>query len=159
MGVPLLDLSRMHAPLLARMNEAVVSVLAEGRYILGPNVAEFEREIALWLSTPHAVGVSNGTDALSAVFRVLSLTRGTGRVATTPFTFIATAETIATAGFTPVFVDVDEATGLLDLDRLAEVPDLVGVVPVHLFGQCVDMDRLMALARDRGLWVVEDAAQ
>ncbi len=159
MPVPLLDLSRIHAPLLGRMTEAAAAVLAEGKYILGPNVTAFEKEAAQWLGTPHAVGVSNGTDALSAAFRALSLTRGTGRVATTPFTFIATAETIATAGFTPVFVDVDPETGLLDLDRLAQVPDLVGVVPVHLFGQCVDMDRLMTISRERGWWVVEDAAQ
>jgi dTDP-4-amino-4,6-dideoxygalactose transaminase len=159
MPVPLLDLSRIHAPLLAQMSQAAAGVIADGRYILGPNVAAFEKEAAEWLGAPHAVGVSNGTDALSAAFRALALTRGTGRVATTPFTFIATAETVATAGFTPVFVDVDCETGLIDLDLLASIPDLVGVVPVHLFGQCVDMDRLMALASERGWWVVEDAAQ
>jgi len=143
------------------MKEAAVEVVVSGRYIMGPAVADFEAAAADYLGAKFAIGVSNGTDALRASLAVLAARRGPGKVATTPFTFIATAEAIKTAGLEVVFVDVDPGTGLLDLELLEEQmsPHMVGVVPVHLFGQCVPMSRLMALAASHDLWVVEDAAQ
>ncbi|MBM4372836.1 MAG: DegT/DnrJ/EryC1/StrS family aminotransferase, partial [Deltaproteobacteria bacterium] len=161
MAVPLLDMRRIHASLLGELNAAARRVIEDGRYIMGPDVAAFEQEAAAWLEVPHAVGVSSGTDALRAVLRVLALTRGPGRVLTTPFTFVATAEAIVTEGHVPVFADVDEETCLMRVDDLERHsgPDLVGLLPVHLFGQCVPMEPLLRFAQSSGLWVVEDAAQ
>jgi dTDP-4-amino-4,6-dideoxygalactose transaminase len=159
-AIPLLDLKRVHAPILDDLAAAARQVLETGQFILGPHVTAFEEEVAAYLGVAHAIGVSSGTDALRAVLAVLAMNRGKGKVLTTPYTFIATAEAICQAGLEPVFVDVDVNTGLLDLDLLPEDGSgIVGIVPVHLFGQCVDMDRLLAYARDRDLWVVEDTAQ
>jgi len=142
------------------MTEAARKVLETGRFILGPGVVAFEEAAADYLGVSHAIGVSSGTDALRATLSVLAMTGKKGSVLTTPYTFIATAEAISQAGLTPRFVDVDVNTGLLDLDSLPqETGDIVGIVPVHLFGQCVPMDPLMEYARARGLWVVEDTAQ
>jgi len=143
------------------MKAAVCEVLESGRFILGPNVESFEREVSGYLGTTHAIGVSSGTDALKSVLQVLALTRGKGKVFTTPFTFIATGEAVSSAGLEPVFVDIVEDTCLMDLAQVADRADssCVGVVPVHLFGQCVDMNSLSTIALEHGLWVVEDAAQ
>lgn len=161
MGVPLMDLKRSHAPILEEMSKAIVKVLEETQYITGPKLASFEQASARWLETPHAIGVSNGTDALLLSLLVLKRRFGTGVVLTTPFTFIATAEAIANAGFTVRFVDVDPETALMDLDKTESAfePGVIGAVPVHLFGQCVDMERLMSFAGDHGMFVVEDVAQ
>jgi dTDP-4-amino-4,6-dideoxygalactose transaminase len=158
--IPLLDLQRVHKPILDEMTEAAREVLATGRFILGPGVAAFEDAAASYLGVPHAIGVSSGTDALRATLSVLAMTGKKGTVLTTPYTFIATAEAIQQAGLTPRFVDVDVNTGLMDLSCLpVETEDIVGVVPVHLFGQCVPMDPLMEYARANEMWVVEDSAQ
>lgn len=160
MRIPLLDLRRVHGPLLEQMTAAVRQVLESGQFILGPGVAAFESQAAAYLGVPHAIGVSSGTDALRAMLAVLAMTGRKGTVLTTPYTFIATAEAISQAGLEPRFVDVDVNTGLLDLSLLPEeAEDIVGVVPVHLFGQCVPMDPLLEYARRRGMWVVEDSAQ
>ncbi len=160
MGIPLLDLQRVHQPILEELVASARRVLETGQFILGPEVAAFEAEAARYLGAAHAIGVSSGTDALRATLDVLAMRGRKGRVITTPYTFIATAEAIGQAGFEPLFVDVDVETGLLDLDLLPEeTDDIVGVVPVHLFGQCLDMDRLLAWAGERGMWVVEDTAQ
>ncbi len=160
MPIPLLDLQRVHRPLLDQMVAAVRQVLESGQFILGPGVAAFEEAAASYLGVPHAIGVSSGTDALRATLSVLAMTGKKGTVLTTPYTFIATAEAISQAGLVPRFVDVDVHTGLLDLGALPDEPeDIVGIVPVHLFGQCVPMDPLMEYARARGMWVVEDSAQ
>ena len=160
MRIPLLDLQRVHKPILDEMTEAAREVLATGRFILGPGVAAFEDAAASYLGVPHAIGVSSGTDALRATLSVLAMTGKKGTVLTTPYTFIATAEAIQQAGLTPRFVDVDVNTGLMDLSCLpVETEDIVGVVPVHLFGQCVPMDPLMEYARANEMWVVEDSAQ
>lgn len=161
MAIPLVDLKRVHARVAEDMKRAVVDVLESGQFILGPFVAGFEAEVAEYLGVAHAIGVSSGTDALKVVLQVLEMTRGSGKVLTTPFTFIATAEAVMSAKLQPVFVDIDESTCLMDLDQAAGLLDstFVGLLPVHLFGQCVDMDALGQLSSAHKLWVVEDAAQ
>jgi dTDP-4-amino-4,6-dideoxygalactose transaminase len=158
--IPLLDLKRVHEPILDQMTEAARQVLTTGRFILGPGVTAFEEAAAAYLGVPHAIGVSSGTDALRATLSVLAMNGKKGTVLTTPYTFIATAEAIQQAGLTPRFIDVDVNTGLLDLNCLpTETEDIVGIVPVHLFGQCVPMDPLMEYAEANKMWVVEDSAQ
>lgn len=161
MGVPLMDLKRSHAPIQDEMARAIVKVLEDTQYIMGPRLGSFEKSVAEWLETPHAAGVSNGTDALFLSLLVLKRRFGGGIVLTTPFTFIATAEAIANAGFTVRFVDVDPDTALMDMGKTREAiePGVVGVVPVHLFGQCVDMDALLGMAKSNGMFVLEDVAQ
>ena len=143
------------------MVEAARGVIESGRFIMGPELTAFEEEVGSFLGARHAIGVSNGTDALRASMSVLAILRGKGKVLTTPFTFVATAEAIAAAGFEPVFVDIDEETAIMDLDKLPDPADagIVGIVPVHLFGQCAPMDRVREYATAGNIWVVEDAAQ
>ena len=158
--IPLLDISRTHAGLEPAIEAALARVFRSGGYILGPEVAAFEEEVAAWLGVPHAVGVSNGTDALVASLQALGVGPG-DEVITTPFTFIATADAILRLGGVPRFVDVDPAT--LNLDP-AKLEDAIGertrgILPVHLFGQCADMDGIRAVAARHGLWILEDVAQ
>ncbi|MFH1532325.1 MAG: DegT/DnrJ/EryC1/StrS family aminotransferase [Pseudomonadota bacterium] len=158
--IPLLDISRTHAGLEPAIEGALARVFRSGRYILGPEVAAFEEEVADWLGVPHAVGVSSGTDALVAALQALGVGPG-DEVITTPFTFIATADAVQRLGGVPRFVDVDPATLNLDPTKVdAVVGDRTrGILPVHLFGQCVDMDAIHAVAERHGLWVLEDVAQ
>lgn len=158
--VPFMDLGAQHRPLSAALTDAFERVLQHGRFVLGPEVAEFEANCAALLGVPHAVGVSSGSDAL--VVALLALGVGPGdEVITTPFTFFATVESILRVGASPVFVDIDESTMLLDVKRVeAACSERTRVVlPVHLFGQLVDMDPLRQLCDRRGLWLVEDCAQ
>ena len=158
--IPLLDISRTHSGLETEIESALVEVFRSGRYILGPEVTAFEEEVAAWLDVPQAVGVSSGTDALVAALQALGVGPG-DEVITTPFTFIATADAVLRVGGVPRFADVEPGT--LNLDP-AKVEDAltdrtVGILPVHLFGQCVDMDGLQAVAERRDLWILEDVAQ
>jgi dTDP-4-amino-4,6-dideoxygalactose transaminase len=158
--IPLLDISRTHAGLEPAIEAALARVFRSGAYILGPEVAAFEVEAAAWLGVPHAIGVSSGTDALVAALQALGVGPG-DEVVTTPFTFIATADAILRLGGVPRFVDVDPATLNMDPAKLEEAINARtrGILPVHLFGQCADMDRIRAVAARHGLWVVEDVAQ
>jgi dTDP-4-amino-4,6-dideoxygalactose transaminase len=159
-GVPLLDLEAHHAPVLDELRAAIDRVVVSNRFILGPEVEAFEREVATALDIGHAVGVSSGTDALLAALMALGVGPG-DEVVTTPFTFFATAGCIARLGARPVFVDIDPATFNLDVARVREA---VGertraVVPVHLFGQPYDVAGLEQALEGTGVAVVEDAAQ
>ena len=140
---------------------AVERVGKSGRYILGPEVAAFESKLARFVEAKHAVGCASGLDAIEIGLRALGLRRGE-EVLTTPLSAFATTLAIIRAGGAPVFVDTDE-TGLLDLERarqcLEERPALRFFVPVHLFGQSLDLGRLQALKDEHGLQVVEDCAQ
>lgn len=165
--IPAFNLTRQFAETLqAEVTAAVSEVLKSGGYIGGPAVAGFETEFAEYHGTAHSLGCNSGTDALFLAFRSLNIGPG-DEVITTPFTFIATAETIVAAGATPVFVDIDPATFNMDLDAVAAAitPRTRAIVPVHLFGQPVDMSRLMAIAEAGGqdigqkIWVIEDCAQ
>jgi len=158
--IPLLDIARTHAGLEPAIEAALTRVFRSGGYILGPEVKAFEEEVAAWLGVPHAVGVSSGTDALVATLQALGVGPG-DEVITTPFTFIATADAILRLGGVPRFVDVDPATLNMDPARLeTAIGDRTrGILPVHLFGQCADMDAIRAVAEAHDLWVLEDVAQ
>jgi dTDP-4-amino-4,6-dideoxygalactose transaminase len=159
-GVPLLDLAAHLAPLAAEIHAAIDEVMATQRFIMGPQVEGFERELAEYCRARFAYGVSSGTDALLAALMALDLKPG-DEVITTPYSFFATAGAIARLGATPVFVDIDADSYNIDaaLVERAVSPRTRGIMPVHLFGQMADMHPVLSLAKERGLWVVEDAAQ
>lgn len=159
-NVPPLDLKQQYEAIGEEVNAAVLAVLASGGYIGGPAVEAFEQALASYLGVSDCVACNSGTDALYLALRALGIGPG-DEVITTPFTFIATAETISAAGATPVFVDIDPATFNLDPEKVeaAITPKTRAIVPVHLFGQPVDMTRLMELAQAHGLAVIEDCAQ
>jgi len=148
------------AALRRELDEAVARVLGSGWFILGPEVEAFERELAAALGARDAVGVGNGTDALALSLRALGVGPG-DEVVTTPISAAFTALAVLQAGARPVFVDVDPATLNLDAGRLeaALSPRTRAILPVHLYGHPADMDPVLALARDRGLAVLEDACQ
>ncbi|MBD2021559.1 DegT/DnrJ/EryC1/StrS family aminotransferase [Leptolyngbya sp. FACHB-36] len=157
--IPPFDVSEQFKLIGAEINAAVLEVLASGRYIGGPPVEQFEQDFADYIGTSECIACNSGTDALYLALRSLQVGPG-DEVITTPFTFVATAETISAVGATPVFVDID-STFNLDLDQVAAaITDRTrAVVPVHLFGRPVDMTRLMAIAKAHGLAVIEDCAQ
>jgi dTDP-4-amino-4,6-dideoxygalactose transaminase len=158
--VPLLDLTRQYAELAEELNAAVLSVVAEQRFVLGPVVERFEAEIAALLGVPHAIGCASGTDALLLAFRALGVENGE-EVVTSPFTFFATAGAIHNAGGRTVFADIEPDTFNLDpAAAAAAVTERTRVVaPVHLFGQMADMPRFRELGDRAGVAIVEDAAQ
>jgi dTDP-4-amino-4,6-dideoxygalactose transaminase len=160
MAVPFLDLSRQYAYLKPELDAAVVRVLAQGHYILGPEVTQLEKALAAVCRTPHAVGVASGTDALLIALRAAGVGPG-DEVITSNFSFFASAGVISRLGATPVFVDIDPESYNInpDLIEAAVTPKTKAVMPVHLFGQVADMDPIMTIAHKHGLAVVEDAAQ
>ena len=160
MQVPPFSLSQQISDLGQDLEEAVLSVLLSGQYIGGPQIKQFEESFAISVGCSQAVGCNSGTDALILALRALGI--GTGdEVITCAFSFFATAEAISAVGATPVFVDVDPTTYLIDLDQIeaAITPATKALMPVHLFGRAVDMSRLMAIAERHQLKVVEDCAQ
>ncbi|WP_309733968.1 DegT/DnrJ/EryC1/StrS family aminotransferase [Chamaesiphon sp. OTE_75_metabat_556] len=159
-NIPPLDLKRQYQAIGADVSAAVLEVLASGAYIGGAVVQNFEQQFATYVGTQACVGCNSGTDALYLALRAMKIGPG-DEVITTPFTFIATAETISAVGATPVFVDIDLATFNLDLDRVAAAitPRTKAIMPVHLFGNPVDMTKLMAIAERHNLVVIEDCAQ
>jgi dTDP-4-amino-4,6-dideoxygalactose transaminase len=159
-NIPPLDLKRQYQAIGADVSAAVLEVLASGAYIGGPVVQHFEQQFAGYVGTTDAVGCNSGTDALYLALRTMKIGAG-DEVITSPFTFIATAETISWAGATPVFVDIDPHTFNLDLTQLAAAitPRTKAIMPVHLFGNPIDMTALMAIATEHNLIVIEDCAQ
>jgi dTDP-4-amino-4,6-dideoxygalactose transaminase len=176
MRVPLLDLSEQYRALGDSIREATNDVLASGRFILGPQVEAFEKAMCAYCNTPHAVGVSSGTDALLAILMALGIGRGDA-VITTPYTFFATAGCVARVGARPLFADIDpetynirpsaiqeciEKNCQLDADGTWKTKNgekVRAMVPVHLFGLCCQMDVLLEIAERYRLDVIEDAAQ
>ena len=159
-NIPPLDLKRQYQAIGADVSAAVLEVLASGAYIGGPIVQNFEQQFATYVGTTECVGCNSGTDALYLALRAMNIGAG-DEVITTPFTFIATAETISGVGAKPVFVDIDLATFNLDLSQLAAAitPRTKAIMPVHLFGNPVDMTELMSIAAQHHLTVIEDCAQ
>ncbi|MFG0315621.1 MAG: DegT/DnrJ/EryC1/StrS family aminotransferase, partial [Planctomycetota bacterium JB042] len=176
MNVPQLDLNSLHAPLMEQLRTAIEEVLASGRFIGGPVLEAFESEMAKLIGAPHAVAVSNGTDALVCALQALGVKPG-DEVLTSPFTFFATTAAIVRLGATPVYVDIDPTNFGIKPERVYDYIDdgVVGgkkrsefnseqtkvraIMPVHLYGQCTEMDPITELADQFSLMVVEDAAQ
>jgi dTDP-4-amino-4,6-dideoxygalactose transaminase len=174
--VPLLDLRSQYAPLREEIERAMREVCDAQQFVLGPRVAEFERQIAEHSHARYAIGMSSGTDALLVALMALGIGAG-DEVVTTPFTFFASAGVVARLGARPVFCDIDETTFNLSPDAVADFLSIEcerqgkrlvnrrtggtvkAIMPVHLYGQMADMESLMELARRYGLAVVEDAAQ
>ncbi len=159
-SIPAFDIKQQYATIEAEVSAAVLEVLSSGRYIGGPLVEAFEQQFAAYHHVTNCIACNSGTDALFLALRALEI--GTGdEVITTPFTFVATAEVISAVGAKPIFVDIDTTTFNLDLQQVAAAitPKTKAIIPVHLFGQPVDMTALMAIASSFNLAVVEDCAQ
>ena len=154
--IPLVDVKAQYSPLLPRIREAIDAVLERGEFVLGPNVAAFEREAAAYLGTREAIGVANGTDALVIALDALGIGPG-DEVICPAFTFYATAEAVTRRGATPVFADVDAATMNLAADEVAAriTKRTKAVIAVHLFGRPAPVGELVQL----GIPVIEDSAQ
>ena len=157
--VPFVDLYAQYLTIQPEIDEAIASVIRESAYVRGRQVEAFERGWAELLGVKHCVSCANGTDALYIAMRGLGLKPG-DEVITTAHSWISTSETITQAGGRVVFGDTDD-TFTIDPTRIeARITDrTVGIIPVHLYGQPADMDPIMAIARKRGLWVIEDCAQ
>ena len=160
MKIPMVDLKGQYNNLKREIDSAISGVLESAMFILGPNVAKLEEEIAAYCGTKHAVGVASGTDALNLAVRALGLSAG-DEVITTPFTFIATAEAIAYVNAKPVFVDIEPDTLNIDPAKIEEaITDKTkAIMPVHLFGLPANMAEIMKIAEKHGLKVIEDCAQ
>lgn len=158
--IPFLDLKAQYAGIKSEIDAAVLGVLGSAQYVLGEEVAAFEREFATYCTTGHAVAVNTGTSALHLALLALGVGPG-DEVITVPFTFVATAAAICYAGARPVFVDVDPVTLTMDPRQLeaAITARSRAIMPVHLYGQMADMDAIMATAHRHGIPVIEDACQ
>ncbi len=159
-SVPLVDLKAQYEPLKLEIQAAWDEALGSMRLFLGPNVQAFEKNFAAYLGVTDAIGVSDGTTALHLALRACEIGPG-DEVITVSHTFIATAEAILLAGARPVFVDIDPLTFTMDPSQIeAQItPRTRAILPVHLYGQCADMDAIMEIAQRHGLVVIEDACQ
>ena len=160
MPVPMMDLRKQYAGLKAEIDAAVAAVFERQQFRGGPEVDAIEQGIAAFVGAPYGIGVSTGTDAILLPLRAIGLQPG-DEVITTPFTFFATAGATVNAGGTPIFVDIDPVTFNLDVSQIEQHINerTKALLPVHIFGQCVDMDPLLALAEKYRLPVVEDSCQ
>jgi dTDP-4-amino-4,6-dideoxygalactose transaminase len=159
-SIPPIDLTRQYHLLSEQVSKGVNEVLSSGRYIGGAKVKAFEEQFAATVQVKECVGCNSGTDALYLALRALKIGPG-DEVITPPFTFAATAEVIALTGAKPVFVDITPATFNLDTSQVetAITAKTKAIIPVHLFGQPVNMRELMKIAKQHQLWVIEDCAQ
>ncbi|MDR4987442.1 MAG: DegT/DnrJ/EryC1/StrS family aminotransferase [Bacteroidales bacterium] len=158
--IQMVDLKRQYENIKGEIDEAVLNVIQSTQFINGPEVKEFQAELERYLNVRHVVPCANGTDALQVAMMALDLKPG-DEVITTSFTFVATVEVIALLGLTPVLVDVLPDTFNIDPEAVkkAITPKTKAIVPVHLFGQCVDMEALLDIAETHNLYVIEDTAQ
>jgi dTDP-4-amino-4,6-dideoxygalactose transaminase len=158
--IPLVDLQTQYQGICEEIQTAISRTLVSGQFVLGPEVATFEKEFAAYCGAAHGVGVNSGTSALHLALLAAGIRAGDD-VITVPFTFVATVAAIRYVGANPIFVDIDPASYTMDVSRLeAALTDKTkAIIPVHLYGQPVDMDPLMAFARQHKLAVIEDAAQ
>jgi len=160
MSVPFLDLKTQYKTIQSEITSALQNVSDSAAFAGGPFVEKFEKEFASFCQSEFAVGVGSGTDALWVTLMCLGIGKG-DEVITTPNTFIATAEAITFCGAKPMFVDIDEQTYNMDFELLKGVitTKTKAIIPVHLFGQPADMDPIIKIAQEYGLFVIEDACQ
>lgn len=160
MNLPLLDLQRQYHNIKQELDTAISDVLNTTHYIMGENVSAFEAEFAQYIGVKHAISVGNGTDALTIALKAMGIGEG-DEIITTPFTFFATAEAISSVGAVPVFTDVRLDTYNIDETKIEEkITDKTkAILPVHIFGQCAEMDTINAIAKKHELLVLEDACQ
>ncbi len=158
--IQMVDLVSQYGKIQDEVDNAVLDVIKSSAYINGPEVKNFQQELENYLNVKHVVPCANGTDALQVAMMALGLKPG-DELITATFTYVATAEVIALLGLTPVLVDVDPDTFMIDPVEVkkAITPKTKAIVPVHLFGQCADMDSIMEIAKEHNLYVVEDTAQ
>jgi len=178
--IPFLDLTRQYGSLRSEIDAAVLEVVRSGKYILGPYVKRFEDEIAEYVGAEHAIGVASGTDALLLSLKALGIGSGDG-VIVPSFTFFATAGVVHNLGAIPIFADIDPRTFNIDPASVRDILEspypnnptnptnstnptnpidsIRAIIPVHLYGQPADMNEIIAIAREYGLYVIEDAAQ
>ncbi len=160
MKIQMVDMRRQYDEIRSKVEPKVLEVLESGYYIGGPELKAFEEKAAIYIGVKHAIGCANGTDALQIAMMALGIEPG-DEIITTPFTFIATAETIKVLGAKSVFVDIDPETYNIDPEKIeaAITPKTKAIIPVHLYGQAADMDRINEVAKKHGLFVIEDNAQ
>jgi len=160
MNVPLLDLKAQFAPIKDDIMREVNAVFDSQYFILGPTVANFEKECAEYIGSKFALGVSSGTDALIIALMALDIKEG-DEIITTSFTFFATAGSIVRLGAKPVFVDIDPVTFNIDPNKIKDAitEKTKAIIPVHLYGQSVDIDPIIEIAKENNIYIVEDAAQ
>ncbi len=158
--IPMVDLKAQYRQIKVEVEQGLQQVLEEAHFILGPNVQAFEQEAAEYLGAKHAISCASGTDALHLALAAAGIKAG-DEVITSPFTFIATAEAICYLGAKPVFVDIDPHTFNIDIEQIepAITANTRAILPVHLFGQPVNMEPLLAIAQKHRLKVIEDCAQ
>src|SRR5207248_4270679 len=158
--VPYLDLKARYRSIKAEIDEAIARVLDSCQFVLGPEVAQFEKEFAAYCGTSECIALNSGTSALHLALLAAGVGPG-DEVITVPFTFVASVATILYAGAKPVLVDIEPRTFNMDPSAIeaAISPRTKAIVPVHLYGQPADMDPIMEVARRRNLIVIEDAAQ
>jgi dTDP-4-amino-4,6-dideoxygalactose transaminase len=158
--IPLVDLVAQYHSIKDEIDLAVNAVLESGHFILGPTVIKFEESIASYLGVDHAIGLASGTDALVLALRALDIGAG-DEVIIPAYTFFATAGSVMSVGATPVFVDIDPLTYLINVAQIKNciTSKTKAIIPVHLYGHPADMEPISELARDYGLKVVEDNAQ
>ncbi|MBR5642885.1 MAG: DegT/DnrJ/EryC1/StrS family aminotransferase [Salinivirgaceae bacterium] len=156
----MVDLKSQYLRIKPQIDNAIQGVIDSCQFVKGAEVKAFEQELAQYLNVKHAIACGNGTDALQVALMALGLKPG-DEVITTDFTFIATVEVIALLGLKPVLADINPATFNIDIESVkrAITPRTKAIVPVHLFGQCADMEPLLQLAEKHGLYIVEDTAQ
>lgn len=159
-GVPLLDIARGNSPLREEFIEALASVVDSGRFLFGPEVSELEGEVARLSQVDHAIGCASGSDALLLALMALEIGPG-DEVIVPSFTFFATVSCVTRMGATPVFADINPRTFNIDPAAVsaAITPATRAIIPVHLFGQCAEIDAICRMAAQRDIAVVEDAAQ
>ena len=159
-SIAFFDITRAHGEIRDGLDAAFASVVGSGYFIQGAALARFEEEFAKYCGTQHAIGVGNGLDALTLILRGYGIGPG-DEVIVPSFTYVATAEVIGLLQLKPVMVDVDPYSFNITAESisLAITNKTKAIVPVHLFGQCADMEPILALAKERGLYVIEDTAQ
>ena len=158
--IPLVDLKAQYATIRDEIRQAIDEVLESMQLTIGPNVRAFDKEWAEYCGTTHAIGVGSGTDALQLAIRACGISSG-DEVITVSHTFFATVEAIVYANARPILVDVDERSMLMDIASVASriTPRTKAIIPVHLYGRTVDLKPLRQLTQDRGITIIEDAAQ